>query len=327
MPWIRLLPFLLAAGGIVQAQSGAPLRLEKTIILSDVQGRIDHMSIDGENERLFVAALGNNTVEVVDLKQAKRVHSIPGLHEPQGVLYLPALKRLFVANGEDGTVRIFDGSSYAGVKTIRLRDDADNIRYDAERHLIYVGHGRGGLAVLQEDGTKSTDIALDAHPESFRLEKSGSHIFVNLPDSRKIAVINRRKGSVITSWGTAGGLSNYPMALDEADHRLFVVCRAPAELLVLDTGTGRIVAKLPSVGDCDDVFYDAAQKRIYASGGEGAVSVFQQQDADHYREIARVVTVKGARTSFFSPELHHLYVAVRRQGGESAAIRVYATEP
>jgi DNA-binding beta-propeller fold protein YncE len=332
MRWL-LLPLLLTFNTFGHGKSNGLLWLEKTIILPDVQGRIDHMSIDLQGERLFkhaaaiVAALGNNTVEVVDLRQEKRVHSIAGVHEPQGVLYLPALKRLLVASGEDGTVRIFDGSSYAGVKTIHLGDDADNIRYDAERHLIYVGYGSGGLAALDEDGTKSSDIALDAHPESFQLEKRAPRIFVNLPHSRKIAVIGRTKRSVIASWGTAGALSNYPMALDEADHRLFIVCRAPAELLVLDTGSGKSIASLPAVGDCDDVFYDPALKRIYASGGEGAVSVFQQQDADHYKEIAKVAIVKGARTSFFSPELRHLYVAVRGQGRESAAIRVYATQP
>lgn len=321
-----LLPFLLALIIPLHGQSGSPLRLGNTIPLPDVQGRIDHMSIDAPGERLFVAALGNNTLEVIDLKPAKRVHSIPGLHEPQGVLYLPALKRLFVANGDDGTVRIFDGSTYREIKTTHLGDDADNVRYDAEHHLIYVGYGTGGLAVLSEDGTKNGNIPVDAHPESFQLEKNGPRIFVNLPNSRKIAVIDRIKGSVVASWGTSGALSNFPMALDEPDHRLFVVCRAPAELLVLDTGTGQIVAKLPAVGDCDDVFYDPQLKRIYATGCEGAISVFQQQDADHYKEIAKLATVKGARTSFFSPDFHRLYVALRRRGSESAAIRVYATQ-
>jgi DNA-binding beta-propeller fold protein YncE len=321
-----LLSFLLALGIALHGQSGSPLRLENTIPLPDVQGRIDHMSIDVQGERLFVAALGNNTVEVVDLKQAKRVHSIPGLQEPQGALYLPGLKRLFIANADDGTVRIFDGRTYAEIKTTHLGDDADNVRYDAERHLIYVGYGSGGLAVLSEDGTKNNNIPLDAHPESFQLEKNGSRLFVNLPDSRKIAVIDRIKASVVANWGTSGALSNFPMALDEPNHRLFVICRAPAELLVLDTGTGQIVAKLPAVGDCDDVFYDPALKRIYATGGEGAISVFQQQDKDHYKEVAKIATRKGARTSFFSPDFHRLYVALRRQGSESAAIRAYATQ-
>ena len=117
--------------------------------------------------------------------------------------------------------------------------------------------------------------------------------------------------------------ANYPMTLDESEHRLFVVTRLPARLLVFDTNTGNIVQKLAAVGDCDDVFYDKARKRIYASGGDGEISVFQEEDADHYKEWARIPTVKGARTSFFSPELDRFFLAVRRQGSQSAAIQVF----
>lgn len=165
---------------------------------------------------------------------------------------------------------------------------------------------------------------MDAHPESFQLEKDSPRIYVNLPGSRKIAVVDRETHSVMTSWGMGLTLGNYAMALDEADHRLFVVSRVPARLVVVDTATGKVVEKLPAVGDCDDIFFDATRKRIYATGGEGAVSVFEQQDADHHREIGRVPTVKGARTSFFSPELGRLYVAVRRQGSTAAKIEVFA---
>ena len=157
-------------------------------------------------------------------------------------------------------------------------------------------------------------IDLDAHPESFRLEAHGPKIFVNLPGFRKVAVVDRRTKSVVARWGSGGAFANYPMALDESNHRLFIVCRMPARLVVLDTDSGNLVGKWSVVGDCDDNFYDAATKRIYASGGEGQFSVFQQQDANQYRQIASIATRKGARTSLFSPESRSLYVAARRQG-------------
>jgi len=150
---------------------------------------------------------------------------------------------------------------------------------------------------------------------------------VNLPKARKIAVVDREKHAIIGTWRTGMAFANYPMALDEAGHRLFVVTRFPARLLVFDTNTGKIVQSLPAVGDCDDVFYDHAHKRIYASGGEGAVSVFEQQAPDRYKELARIATVKGARTSFFSPDPGLLFVAIRRQGSRSAAIEVFAPVP
>jgi YVTN family beta-propeller protein len=301
-----------------------PLRLEKTIELLDVQGRIDHMSLDVKGQRLFVSALGNNTVEVIDVKAGKRAKTITGLAEPQGVLYVPTNDRLYVANAKDGSVRIFDGTSYAPLKALDYGDDADNLRYDAGRQRVYVGYGSGALGEIDNEGNKVAETKLDAHPESFQLEKNSSRIYVNLPKSRKIAVIDREKYAVFGTWRTGMAFANYPMALDEADHRLFVVTRFPARLIVFDTNTGKSVQSLAAVGDCDDVFYDQALKRIYASGGEGAISVFEQKDKDHYSELARITTVKGARTSFFSADLDRLFLAVRRQGSHPAAIEVFA---
>lgn len=318
--FIVLLLFAAPAWG----QTSQPLRLEKTIPLPDVQGRIDHMSVDVKGQRLFVSALGNNTVEVIDTKAGKRVKSIGGLQEPQGVLYVPATDRLYVANSKDSSIRVFDGSSYAPLKTLEYGDDADNLRYDSDHKRIYVGYGGGALGEIDEESNKVGEIKLDAHPESFQLEKDSPRIYVNLPKSRKIAVLDRETRAIVATWPLGTTLANYPMALDQADHRLFVITRFPARLLVFDTTTGKTVQRLPAVGDCDDVFYDQIGKRIYASGGEGAISVFEQQDPDHYKESARIPTVKGARTSFFSPDLGRLFLAVRRQGADAAAIRVFA---
>ena len=318
---VGILPFLFAA--LVNAQTNKPLKLEKTIQLPDVQGRIDHMSIDVKGQRLFVSALGNNTVEVIDLKAGKRANTISGLKEPQGVLYVPGSGRLYVASSKDGTVKIFDATQLKLLKTVEYSDDADNLRYDSSRERIYVGFGDGALGELDSDGKKIGEIKLDSHPESFQLEKNSARIYVNLPKSRKIAVLDREKGTVLTTWGTGMSFNNYPMALDEQNHRLFVVTRLPARLLVMDTSSGKTVQTLSAVGDCDDVFYDQSRKRIYASGGEGAISVFEQQDADHYKEVGRIATVKGARTSFFSLDLSRLYLAVRRQGSSTAMIQVF----
>jgi YVTN family beta-propeller protein len=311
---------------VAWGQTNAGLRLEKTIQLPDVQGRIDHLALDAKAGRLFVSALGNNTVEVIDVAAGKRVKTIEGLQEPQGVLYVADSNRLFVANDKDGSVRIFDGTSYAPLKTLNYGDDADNLRYDSVHKRVYVGYGDGALGEIDNEGNKIAEIKVDAHPESFQLEKSSPRIYVNLPDSRKIAVIDREKRSVVATWKTDDALANFPMALDEKDHRLFVVTREPARLLVFDTANANIIQKLPAVGDSDDVFYDAARKRIYASGGEGEISVFQQQAPDHYVERGRIQTVKGARTSFYSPDLDRLFLAARRQGSQSAEIRVYAPE-
>ena len=282
---MRLAVLLFLSATLAKAQGTEPLKLEKTIELPGVRGRIDHMSIDVKGQRLFVSALGNNTVEVVDLNAGQRTNTISGLGEPQGALYVASSDRLYIASSKDGTVKMFDGTSFKLLKTLDYGDDADNLRYDAARQRVYVGYGSGGLGELDIEDQKIAEIKLDSHPESFQLEKSSPRIYVNLPKSRKIAVVDRETHTVPTTWGTGLSLANYPMALDESDHRLFVVTRFPARLLVIDTESGKVVQKLSAVSDCDDVFFDQARKRIYASGGEGAISVFEQRDPDHYREV------------------------------------------
>jgi DNA-binding beta-propeller fold protein YncE len=251
---MRILLMIVACAVVSWAQATQPLRMEKSIEMPDVRGRIDHFSIDMKGQRLFVSALGNNTLEVINVKSGKRVKTISSLKEPQGVLYVA--DRLYVANGDDGTVRIFDGSSCAPLKRLDYGDDADNLRYDQGRKRIYVGHGSGALGEIDSEGNKVTDIKLDAHPESFQLEKSSPRIYVNLPKSRKVVVVDREKHAIIASWKTDMAFASYRMALDDSDHRLFVVSRMPAQLLVFDTNNGSILQKLPAVDDCDDVFYD-----------------------------------------------------------------------
>jgi len=319
--------FLAGAGASLAAQTEA-LRLVQTIPLANVEGRIDHFGVDVQGQRLFVSALENNTLEVIDLREGKRLTTITGLSEPQGVFFVPGANKFFVANGDDGTCRIFDGSTYRLVRTVNFSSDADNVRYDAGHKQIYVGYGEGALGILDAStGQKVFDIPLSGHPESFRLETSWPRIFVNVPmASHTIAVVDRAKHSVIATWPVPAQ-SNFPMALDETNHRLILVTRRPARLIVLDTQTGKSVASIPAVGDSDDVFYDSARRRIYATGGEGFIDVFDLRGPDRYEPAGRIPTASGARTSLFVPELNRLYVAVPHRGNQKVEIRVYAAQP
>lgn len=305
------------------ARPAGPLVFEETIPLAGVEGRIDHMAADVNGRRLFVAALGNKTLEVLDWNSRKRIKTIGGLDEPQGIVYRGDTNRLYVATGGDGSVRIYDGTSFALLQTLKLGDDADNLRFDVPAKLVWVGYGSGALTAIDAEGKRVADIQVSAHPESFQLEKKGSRIFVNVPGSRKIELVDREKKAVVANWSLGLEVSNFPMALDENSKRLFVVCRTPARLIVFDTGTGKAVAKIPTVGDSDDVFFDAARHRIYATGGEGAIVVYQQQGADRYTQIARLVTAAGARTSLFVPDAGRLFVAVPHRGPQAAEIRVF----
>jgi len=319
---------LVACYSFALALSAQPLRLEKTIPLPNVNGRIDHFAADVAGQRLFVAALGNNTVEVVDLAAGKVVHSIRGLKEPQGLFYWPETNRLYVANAVDGHVRVYDGRTFEQIQEYDLSGDADNIRFDAVAKEIFVGYGNGALGVINgELKSRAGETMLDAHPESFQLENQGPRIFVNMPGAENVTVVDRRTRTVIAKWPVTGAKSNYPMALDEANHRLFLGCRKPAKLLVLDTTSGKQTVSLDITGDTDDLFYDAALQRIYVSGGAGSITVLQQKGPDDYQALATIPTAPGARTSLFVPEIKRLFVARPHRGTQESGLLVFAVSP
>jgi YVTN family beta-propeller protein len=295
-----------------------------SIALGTVQGRIDHLAADVDGSNVFVAALGNNTLEVIDVKASTVARSIKGFDEPQGIRYLPESRRLVVANGGNGAAMFLDASTFAVLKTVMLSGDADNVRYDAKTRRVYVGYGNGALSILDDAGKPLGDVKLAGHPESFQLETGGPRIFVNIPSAGQIAVIDREKQSVIATWRVTQARSNYPMALDETSHRLFVGCRRPARLLVFDTSTSKFVTSVDIVGDTDDLFYDSAKHRIYVSGGEGFITVLEQEDPDHYRSIQKLSTAAGARTSLFVQELDKLFLAVPHRGNQRAELRVFS---
>ena len=312
----------------VPGQNSNLLTQVQTIPLGGVEGRIDHFGLDAQGKRLFVSALGNDTVEVVDLAAGKVTRHIRNLRAPQGIGFAPESNRLAVANDQDGSCRLYDGMSLQQTATVELKDDADNVRYDNVARRFWVGYGSGGLAEVDpENGKQVADVKLDAHPESFQLETKSKRIFVNVPNAGYVAVVDRDTGTVIEKIPLKEASANFPMALDEADHRLFIGCRRPAKLLVLDTETGKTVAALDIVGDTDDLFYDASIKRIYVSGGEGRVTVISQTNADMYNVAGQVTTAPGARTSFFVRETGTLYVAVPHRGEQSAELRVLTVAP
>lgn len=303
------------------------LRLIRTIPLLGVRGRIDHLAVDLEGRRLFIAALGNGSLEVVDLTAGTRVRSVPGFHEPQGVLYIAGLDRIVVTGG-DGACDILDGRSFGRIARIGFSTDADNVRYDEASGRVYVGYGDGALGVVDpKAGVAVGDIRLAGHPEAFQIDRSEGRIFVNVPAAGHVGMVDLAAGAVLATWPLRSARDNYPMALDEAGRRLFIGTRRPARLLVLDTRSGRTVAALESSGDADDLFYDARSRRIYLSGGEGAITVYEQQAPDRYRIIGRVRSAPGARTSLFVPEQDRLYVAAPARGGREAEILVYEVAP
>ena len=320
-----------AASSSTPAESAPPLVLTATVPLEGVKGRFDHFA-SGKG-KVFLSALGNNSVEIIDIFQGVRAHEITGVPNPQGVAFSPEANKLFVAS-EKGKVYIYDGDSYKLQTTLDFDGGADNLRYDAATKRVYVGCGddekNAAIAAIDAMTSKRTDevYKLGGEPESFQLEKSGPNIYVNVPDLKQILAINRTTKE-IARWPVTSQ-QNFPMALDEADHRVIVGTREPATVSVFDTTTGKMVASLPTVQDTDDLYFSAEKKRVFVPGREGAIWVYQQNDPDHYTLISKVPTVVGAGTAgYFGRQgkgFDRFYLAVPAGANSNAEVRIYTVE-
>lgn len=313
------------------AEAGPPLVLTASVPLEGVKGRFDHFA-SGKG-KVFVSGLGNNSVEIIDLFQGTRAHEITGVPNPQGIAFSPEANKLFVAS-EKGKVYIYDGDSYKLLSTLDFDGGADNLRYDSATKRVYVGCGddekNSAIAAIDAMTGKRTDevYKLGGEPESFQLEKNGPNIYVNVPDLKVIKVINRMTKE-ITQWPVTN-LQNFPMALDEADHRIIVGTREPATISVFDTATGKMVASLPTVQDTDDLYYSAEKKRVFVPGREGSIWVYQQNDPDHYTLLAKIPTALGAGTAgYFGRQgkgFDRFYLAVPQGANTNAEVRIYTVQ-
>jgi DNA-binding beta-propeller fold protein YncE len=313
------------------AEASPPLILTATVPLEGVKGRFDHFA-SGKG-RVFVSGLGNNSLEVIDLFQGTRSHEITGVPNPQGVAFSPEANKLFVAS-EKGKLYIYDGDSYKLISTLDFDGGVDNLRYDAATKRVYVGCGddekNSAIAAVDAMTNKRLDevYKLGGEPESFQLEKNGPNIYVNVPDLKQIVVINRTTKE-LARWPLTVG-QNFPMALDEADHRVIVGTREPATLSVFDTGTGKMVASVPTVQDTDDLYYSAEKKRVYVPGRAGSIWVYQQTDPDHYNVISKIPTVVGAGTAgYFGRQgkgFDRFYLAVSAGANTNAEVRIYTMQ-
>jgi DNA-binding beta-propeller fold protein YncE len=319
-------------------QNKQPLALVQTIPIPDVKGRLDHLWVDVGGKRLFVAGLENGSVEVVDLKAAKWLRTMPGFQKPQGILFVPHLNKLFVASGDDGMLRVYSGASLHLLDSVKLDIGPNRVAYDARRRLLYVGYGGkdagkdyGEIAILDASTDKVVaTVRVAAHPSELLLGNAGQSLFVLVSVRNEVETIDTRSRKVTATWPVS---SEHPgdAALDEPLHRLLIGTHTPPKMVAMDSKDGKEVASLPTVDGMDGVYYDATHKRVYVSGGrgfdDGAVFVYQQESADRYEIIGKVSTKPGAGTSFWSPELNRYYVAAPAHNGQQASILVFEPQP
>lgn len=313
------------------AASTAQFVSQQTIVLPGVTGKFDHFAVDEVGNRLFAAATGNHSVEVVNLVTGKVEQSIGGFGKPHGVAWISASRRLFVADGGKSELDMLAGSPLRIVQRIPLSEDADDLIYDRDRKLLYVGHGGtnaanpAAIAVIQTENLKLVkDIPVASHPEALEIDEKGARIFANIAEKGQIVVIDARTQEINSTWDLAATKGNTPLAYDAVNDRLLVGCRAPAKLLVLDARTGREIASASANEGADDLFYDPQMHRAYLIAGSGWVDGYTFSVDGRPQALPPMPTVAGAKTGLFVQSKGHLLVGI--PGVNSAAeIRIYAS--
>jgi DNA-binding beta-propeller fold protein YncE len=329
------LPKVAACAGLVVAASSAfsQLTLTKTFALPEGTGKFDHFAVDLSANRLFIAATGNHTVEVLDLASGKVNETITGLGKPHGLAWIPETSRLYASDGSQADLKIYENSPLKMAKSITLSDDADDMVYDAKTKLLYVGHGGGDAAnparVAVVDTTNQSMVAqlpVATHPEGLDIDNAKDRIFVNIADSAEVAVIDGATHTQSATWKLTRAKGNVPLAYDQEHQVLFVACRTPGKLLVLDGNSGKELADLSSDSGADDIFYDAESHRVYLIAGSGAIDVYEIAADKTVRSLGVIHTSQGAKTGLLVPSQHALYIGAAATGGKPAEIRLYSTK-
>lgn len=328
--------FLLGTMAAALAGPSEPLKFEGRTDIPGYTGDFDHFAVDIKTNRLFLAAEDHGTLEVFDLKTGNHEKTLHVVDTPHGIFFVPGTNRMIVTDSGKDLSPILDATTYKVLGHVKLTPGADSSVYDPSTGHFYIVTGGGDVnmkvSYLNEIDPKTGRLLRQLkfnsdHTEAVRAEQNGSRLFVNIADKDQVAVVDKRTFKVIARWPISGAKTNLSMALDEADHRLFVVTRNPTKMFVLNTDSGATVATLDVPAIVDGVFYDQARKRIYVPGAVGEIGIYQQIDPDHYRELARVRSAQGAKSGILIPQLNRFYVAAspgKRVGG---AILWYAVEP
>ena len=286
----------------------SPLSLRRMIDLPNTEGRIDHLAVDLERHRLYVAEYGNGSVDEVDLDGGRVVGRIGGLREPQGIGFLPKQREVVVASG-DGSVRFYAASDRNEIARIDLGEDADNVRIDPRNGHVLVGYGSGGIAIIDPSNHRLlSQLVLPAHPEGFRL--IGARALINVPDRGAIIVADIDRARILASWSTGLDRLNFPLAIAPSGRAFAVAFRLPAKLAVIDVETGRPLSTHSTCGDADDLFF--AGSLVLVVCGAGHVELISAGT------VTRVTTAPGARTGLFVPEFDTLFVAAPARGKPAA---------
>jgi DNA-binding beta-propeller fold protein YncE len=303
----------------LEAQAAAPLRLQQSVDLPGYTGDFDHFAADRQRGRLLLAAEDHGTVEVFDLNSGKHLKTITGFENPHSLLIRPGAATILVTDSGKSMSKLLDAATYDKKGVVKLVPGADSIGYDASENIVYIVTGGKDVdmatvelaAVDPDSGAKKRALTLqDNHVEAMAIEKGGDRLFINLAQTNKVAVIDRKTMKVLALWPVPAAEQNSMVAFDEAHHRLFLGCRKPGMVVTMNSDTGEITGTVPGPLRADELLFDAANHRLYMPGGEGFIGIYDTADPDHLKTIAKVPSAPGAKTGILLPDQKKLVLAV-----------------
>ena len=314
--------FLIAAAVSIshaQERSAPVLKLIKADALPGYTGDFDHFAVDYTRSRILLSAEDHGTLEVFSLKTGDHLRTVKGkIDTPHSILVRPGSPTIFLTDSGKSMSKILNADTLAEVKEVPLTIGADSTGYDPAGKLLYVVTGGKDVnmktanleAVDPATGKREGSITFnDDHVEAMTLEKNGPRIFINLTQSNKIAVVDRRTMKVVANWPVPPAKQNAMVALDEQQHRLYVVCRDPGMVVAMNSDTGAVISTAPAPLRADDEMYDRADHLLYVPGGQGYMGIYDTSNPDHVKMIGKVTTAPGAKTGLLLLGRHELVLA------------------
>jgi YVTN family beta-propeller protein len=276
------------------------------------QGSFDYLAVDESARRLYVSH--GTQVEVLDIDTLNLVGNVPKTPGVHGIAIAPDSGRGFVSNGQASTVTIFDLKTLKPIADVPAGRKPDAIIYDpaTARVFAFNGQSNSATAIDAATGTVAGTVDLGGGPEFAAADGTG-YVFNNLEDQSQVLKINSRTLKVEQRWPTAPCSSPSSMAIDRANHRLFLGCRSKV-MAVMNADTGKIITTLPIGDHVDATAFDPQTKLIFNSNGEGTVTIIRQEDADKYSPVETVKTLPRAKTMALDPKTHRLFLSAAENG-------------
>jgi YVTN family beta-propeller protein len=305
------LVLVLAALAAPQAPKPGGYHLLKKHVLGG-EGGWDYMALDGRSRLLYVTH--GNAVEILNVATGVKEAPITGLQGVHGVAFAPDRDRGYISNGRGNSVTVFDLKTHKVLAEIPVSgQNPDAIMYDKFSGRVFTFNGRTANATAIDAATDKVvgTVDLGGKPE-FAVTDGKGTIFVNNEDTSEVVAFDAKTLKVLKRWSIAPGEGPSGLAIDLKHQRLFSVC--DKVMAVSDYVNGKVVATVPIGNGPDAVRYDPGTGLVFASNGEGTLTVVKQDSADKYSVLETVPTARGARTMELDPKTHHVFVVTAEYG-------------